>query len=90
MKVDAHLSQVQGPEAAKMAFRRSPRPSSVEFSDGGAVMISRENRRAWQAISESPQKAKEILQEVRSHLAAVRQETLAAVHQLSAGCLVKL
>lgn len=90
MKLGPNFFLLRGPAATGTTPQRSPRPSPTELADGGVILISRENRRAWQSVPKSLQKAQEVLQRVMGHLAEVREDALAEVHQLKARCLVKL
>ncbi len=89
MKVDPHLTVVKGPEAADAVCRRSPR-SGQNSQDGVVILISQENRRAWQVTPTFLKEAKKVLEQVQSRLGETREENLAEVHRLDARCLVKL
>ncbi len=89
MKVDSRLTVIKG--AQEQVSRRSPRPRPSSCSpEGVIILISRENRRAWQSIPASHQEALRVLQEVQGRLQQDRKSALAKVHRLDAWCLVRL
>ena len=89
MKIDPHLTVVKGLESADAVRKRCPRPSQ-SCEDGVVILISQENRRAWQTTPTSLKEAKKGLERVQGRLHNAQEETLAEVHHLEARCLVRL
>jgi len=89
MKIDPHLTVVKGLESADAVRKRRLRPSQSS-QDGVVILISQENRRAWQTTPTSLKEAKKVLERVQGRLNNAREEVLAEVHHLEAQCLVKL
>jgi hypothetical protein len=90
MKIGAPLGLVKNSEKSEVIPRQGSGPIPANSRDGVIILISQENRRAWQAIPQSLKEAKEVLQKIQGHLGKFPQETLAEIHQLDARCLVRL
>ena len=89
MKIDPHLTVVKGLESADVVRKRYPRPLQSS-QEGVVILISQENRRAWQTTPTSLKEAKKVLERVQGRLNNAQEEALAEVHHLEAHCLVRL